>query len=248
MHRAVIVDLFTLFLTFFFAASAAAAETPALGIEFDRFEYGMIYFKGPDPVPPPLKTELQDVKYVGRLRPVSGDANPVPTFLFLAKEGEAEPAIHALRPPTKDAARQVASFVQPGKITDPRTGAVVLDSRGFVGHCLSRVRGDVYTVFQKERVDRRSRLQSSVFVAQSGLEHLDEKLVESRLPSINETLRLVKLKSCREVEARNRTMPLRPMSVVIKRELTPEDDEDQPDKNDEKPEAPKAEGAMEIRN
>jgi hypothetical protein len=116
-------------------------------------------------------------------------------------------------------------FVPPGRILDPKTRAVLLDSRAFYGKCLPDADHDAYVVFQNERVDRRRHLQSSVYIAEPAKEFVRERLIEKRAPRIERTLRRVKAKECFEVSGRNRLMLAKPLDLTPRRGLSPADDE-----------------------
>jgi hypothetical protein len=212
-------------------AATTAGATASSDIKVDRIEGQTIYFTG-SPAPKPLKTELYDLSLVGTLRPEPTDSVQSPYFLFAANpcpDCASEKALYLIRPPTRSAnAAQITSFVYPGKVIDPKTHRVVLESRAFVGRCLRGIDTDHYVVFQKERVDRRHQMQPSVFIAQASNDYLKEKLLERGLPSIKRTLRLVKSKSCHEIAGRSRIMPLKPRGLNW-RNLKQGDDEDDSD-------------------
>lgn len=104
---------------------------------------------------------------------------------------------------------KTAQFVYPGRVLDPKTRATLLDSRAFFGRCLGNSKEEVYIVFQREKVDRRGGLPSSVLVASPRADGVvQEKLFERNLPKLNTTLKLSKSKHalCHEIETRNRIM------------------------------------------
>jgi len=68
-------------------------------------------------------------------------------------------------------------------------------------------------VFQQERVDRRHRLQNSVFVAEPLTDRLSEKLIERGLPRLDHTMQTVRRKQCREIEGRFRRMVKKPLDL-----------------------------------
>jgi hypothetical protein len=194
-------------LTAILTANAAQAE-----IALDRIEQGTLYFKG-TPSFPALKTDFQELVYLGALRPPEG----LPYFLLAGKPCAAcpqsqEKGLYLIRPnggkPTQ--------LVYPGKLIDSKTGSVVMESRAFFGQCL-RDRGDVYVAYQKEKVDRKNRLQPSVFIAEAMPRFLHESLLERRMPSFQETLKRVKAKQCREIEGRNRMILNKPLDLNPRR-------------------------------
>jgi hypothetical protein len=211
-----------------------SSESPAQSdlVQFERFETGgtLIYqLKSKSKTQTAsLKTNFVDTKYLSTLKSKDGG---LPYFLFLAKpcqDCQDEQAVYMLRPNGEKA----TAFVYPGKILDPKTRAVLLDSRAFYGKCLPN-RGDVYVVFQKERVDRRHSLQASVMTAEPARDHLRETLTERRLPNIKTTLQLVKRKTCSEIEGRNRLMLRKPLDLHP-RDNGDKDDEEDDDENQSK--------------
>jgi hypothetical protein len=200
----------------------AGALQPSLKdrIEFDRFEEssGTFYFQ--PQTAPPFKSSFSDLKYLGTLKAPRG----LPYFLVLARPCRGacldEPTLFAVRPYHKNP----SGFVPPGKILDPKTRTVLLDSRAFFGKCLPN-RSDLYIAFQQERVDRRARMQSSVFIAEAAEEHLNESLQDRHAPSLSTVLKQVKLKQCKEVSGRNRYMLTRPLDLHPHSPNT-DDDED----------------------
>jgi len=138
-----------------------------------------------------------------------------------------------------DGKGKATSFVFPGRITDPKKGALVYDGRLFYGHCLPSVKSGVVT-HQREVVDRRG-VQKSVLIAEPGPQYVYEVLLERKLPNVNTTLDLVKRKVCMEIPGRNRNVLKKPLDLSPKNGL--EDDENEDDKNDEKnPEKPAENG------
>jgi len=202
-------------------------------LEVDHVEKNTIYFKATDagaPAPPPLKTDLFEIEPLGV---IEGESTPY--VLFSARTCEnchQEAALFAM----KTNGQSPSSFVIPGRIVDPKSRTVVYDSRAFFGHCLSSHAGDVYVVYQKERIDRRNRLQPSVFVAEATSRFMNEKLYDTGMPSLSDTLRLVKGKQCREVEGRNRMMSRTPPDIKVHHEDDEDDgdDEDEPSSTNEK--------------
>lgn len=138
-----------------------------------------------------------------------------------------------------DGKGKATSFVFPGRITDPKKGALVYDGRLFYGHCLPSVKAGVVT-HQREVVDRRG-VQKSVLIAEPGPQYVYEVLLERKLPNVNTTLDLVKRKVCMEIPGRNRNVLKKPLDLSPKNGLV--DDENEDDKNDEKnPEKPAENG------
>jgi hypothetical protein len=199
-------------------------------VEFHHLEENILFLKqasttiptAKDPELKPLKTGLFDTKYLGTLQPHDGGS---PYFLVIGKPCQNcpdEQAVYILRS-TGD---NPTGFVYPGKIFDPKTRAVLLESRAFFGKCL-RDREDVYVVFQKEKVDRKSHLQPSVLVVEAEKAHLSESLVERHFPPLNRTLQMVKKKICHEIEGRKRLMLRKPLNLHPKENSDNEDDDDE---------------------
>ena len=81
-------------------------------------------------VPKPVKTGLFDLGFVGALYP-HDETNPY--FLFTGnpcKTCSSEQALYLIRPSDKSATPQITSFVQPGKIFDPKS---LRAGHGFAG-------------------------------------------------------------------------------------------------------------------
>jgi len=195
--------------------------------DIDRIENSTIFFSSPDQKSQErLKTSLHELKVLGKLTPQGGN----PYFLLSARPCQScleDKAIYAVRPQTK----KPYAFVHPGKILDPKTKSVLLDSRAFFGKCLAG-KEEVYVVFQKEKVDRRRYLQSSVLIAEVTNDSLVETLLERRLPSLQGVLRHVKSKSCREIEGRNRFMVLKPLDLTPRSKATDEEEEETPESDE----------------
>jgi hypothetical protein len=121
-------------------------------------------------------------------------------------------------------------FVYPGRILDPKTRATLLESRAFFGRCLAG-RGELYAVFQRERVDRRRSLQSSLFVAEPAADLIHEELIERRLPRLSFTLKRVRAKQCVEIDGRSRMMLSKPLDLTPRRGGDDEES-DEDDRND----------------
>lgn len=206
------------------------APTPASSpVQLDRIEGGMIFFKvdtpdgqPPSPPPSPIDTGLFDLNYLGALQAPSG----MPYFLVSAKpcpSCQDDRSVHAWRPGLP----KPSSFAYPGKVLDPKTRALLFESRAFYGKCLPG-RGEVYVSFQRERIDRRRYLQESVFVSEAGPHHLEEQLIERRVPKLSRTLQLVKSKQCKEIEGRNRMMTAKKVNLRPQDTDDDEDDDDSP--------------------
>jgi hypothetical protein len=215
-----------LILSLAYGLSALAAETPPF--EFDRVDGDKIYFKGTGDVPKPYRPGWVELSYLGTLSPGPG---ALPYFLFVGRQCRDCPhdkALVLVRPPVGSAVAHLTSFVYPGKIFDQRSRALGLESRGFFGKCIPG-RKDVYVAFQKERVDRRNRLQSSVLVAEADDPHPREQLIERGMPRLETTLRQVRAKACTEIPGRNRIAAPIPLGDHSSKLPPSTDDEDEAD-------------------
>ncbi|MBI2712697.1 MAG: hypothetical protein HYX41_07590 [Bdellovibrio sp.] len=215
-------------------AKTSSAQVPLEGILFDRVEDTTVYFKtqagsgDSSPEVRPMKTQISDLFYLGQISPEKGS----PYFLMTGRpctDCMDDKTVYALRPGTV----KPSSFVFPGKILDPKNRSLLFESRAFFGKCL-RGKGDVYVVFQKERVDKKKQLQASVYVAEAKTDSLSESLLERHLPSLQHTLRQVKKKSCKEIPGRNRLMLNKPLDLNPKNRDSDDDDRNEDD-TEEKP-------------
>ena len=199
-------------------------------VHFDRIEGHSIFFST---FPTggqlkPFKTDLWDLKYIGVLHSQAGG---FPYFLFSAKpckDCEEDKAIYIVRPE----GNKPLAFVYPGDIMDPHTGSFTLKSRAFFGECLNGY-NDSLVIFQQEKVDKKrhkvraSVTQTSVYIAEAAKEHLVEKLIERRPPSLQSILSRVKRKKiCFEIEGRNRKMAPKLINLHIQDDDDDEDTED----------------------
>ncbi|MBL7714023.1 MAG: hypothetical protein JNL01_01060 [Bdellovibrionales bacterium] len=209
-----------------FHSTVVAAETELPTI--DRVEGSLIHFKAAtaDAKPPaPLDTKLYEIKPFGILESPAGGKPYILMSARTCQDCTEEKQVFALQIDGKKSTH----FVYPGKILDPKTKALLMESRGFYGKCLpGDTRKDVYLVYQRERLDRRRSLQPSVFVSTPGKSFLEEKLIDYRMPNIKHTLAQVKNKQCAEIEGRNRLMLRKPMSLTPKR-LKDDDDDTEDD-------------------
>lgn len=206
----------------------AHAGQPTVDETVDKVEDNQLIFKNKELKP--LKTGLFEVSYLGAIQPPEGGQ---PYHLVVGrpcKDCLQDKGVYAVR----SGGSRVTHFVHPGKILDPKTRAVLLDSRAFYGRCLNGA-GDVYIAFQKERIDRRHQLQASVFVAQPAQDYLQEKLMERRLPSLQATLHRVKTKSCWEIAPYTRVMLRKPLNLNAR----PNNDADASDDDDDDDSDPK---------
>jgi len=185
----------------------------------DRVEGTRIHFKGGPgaSVPPALDTGLTDITVLAHLpvtldasRPESGighqaEPSDAPWVLLSAKPCKdcamSEKDLFLIRPTTGE----MHQINQPGKIIDPKAGQLIHESKGYYGRCVEGRRPGVF-VFQREKVDRKSRLASSFYAAETSPTVLTEVLLEKGFPSLKNTLKLTKQGVCTEIPGINRTI------------------------------------------
>jgi hypothetical protein len=200
-------------------------------ISVDHVDKQTIFFSG-NSAPKPLKTELHDLTFISSLSPDDGS---MPYFLFSANpcaDCNQERALYLIRPLP---APQITTFVYPGHVLDGKSHQLILDSRGFYGHCVSAPdHSDQYVVFQRENVDRRHRGLNSVFVAQASNDYLRERLIDRGMPRLQKTLQLVKQHRCKEIAGRSRIMPIKPRGLSWRnlKQQQGDDDDDDTDSDD----------------
>lgn len=224
------------------SSTSPKPQNPLNAIQFDRFEKQFIYWISPTLNVEPTGTRLHDLHFLGK---INSPADQAPFFLFsgLPCAGCAdEKELYLISPKIGSSKAWVTPFVYPGKIIDPKKGGAVFDGRAFLGKCVHN-RGEGYFVFQKERLDKKNRLRSSVFAAEPNGKFLSESLIESRrMPKIRETELLVKRKQCIEISGRNRMVKVKVRGIQPKPrlELDPdaEDDDNKRRENKSEIEAP----------
>lgn len=126
----------------------------------------------------------------------------------------------------------------PGRLLDPKNRELVFESRLFFGRCLGTQKYDAIVSYQRERLDRKRGMQSSVYIAEASPTMLDERLIERSLPSIRQILLKVRTKQCREIEGRNRTFDARFFNLNYRRGS--EDNDEDNDEDDDKDDAEKS--------
>ena len=200
-------------------ATWALASTPAASLSVDRIEGSKIHFKGAPgaTIPPALETGLTDIAVLAHLpvtldasRPESGighqaEPSDAPWILLSAKPckdcGTSEKDLFLIRPTTGE----MHQINQPGKIVDPKAGQLIHESKGYYGRCVEGRRPGVF-VFQREKVDRKNRLASSFYAAETSPTVLTEILLEKGFPSLKNTLKLTRQGTCSEIPGINRTI------------------------------------------
>jgi hypothetical protein len=185
-------------------------------------------------LPKTLQTSLQQLELVGTLPPAPGTPFP---FVLVAgkpcKDCENHKGLYLVRVDGKKS----AEFVFPGKIRELDTHATVFESRAFWGQCLP-TGGYQYLSFQREKVDRRHGLRQSVFTATPGKNFIDEKLNESRGPSLQAVLNQVKKKKCFEITGVERTQMHAKINLRPAKSAPEEEEEDQVKENETEKEIP----------
>ncbi len=228
-------------------ARSEANPAPSAELVLDRIEKQTVYLKNAEGQSlPPIKTALYELNFLGILK---GEETAPPYLVLTGRTCEncmEDKQVYLVKP---DGGKP-QTFVYPGKIFDPKTRKVLTDSRAFFGKCFpGRVAKDgklkdVYIEYRQERIDRRKFLQPSVFVAEPAELFLKEQLIEARRqPKLQNTVRLLKGKQCKEIEGRNRLMLAKPLDLRP-RANDDEDDDDEPVKEKEKEEgeSPKSDG------
>lgn len=203
-----------------FSLSASAAFDPhAPWTGEPDAEGSVLKFKVPEgkSLPTALNTRLFDMKYLGTLPAAAGSELP---YVMVAgkpcENCENQKAVYMMRVD----GQKSSQFVYPGRILDPKTRALLYESRAFWGRCLPK--GEVgYIAFQKERVDRRGGLPMSVFMAKPAAQFIEEKLIERRLPRVQDALHYVKQKQCFEIAGSNRMMMSKKVNIIPRRGADP---------------------------
>lgn len=196
---------------------------------FEKVEGNRLHFKGFE-----LKTPAFELEWLGLL-PGSGDT---PSYALYAgnpcKSANCAEArslyLQRIDPPgaseKPSPANAPLTHSLPGLIRDPKKNEVHFESRTFFGRCLTSTPKPVLVSFQKERVDRRRGLQSTVFIAEPGPLFARERLLMRGLPSLQVALNQVKRKECTEIPRRNRNILARPLDLRPKRGVIDSDAEE----------------------
>lgn len=200
----------------------------------DRIEGGTLYFK-PDAAETSgasfqVKTPLTDIEVIGLLHQPPPATKPY--ALVAAKPCATCPEERGLFLVSPQGGKP-NGYVYPGRIFDPKIGAVVLQSRAFYGKCLRSTPNDTLVFFQKEIVEKKRRRYSSsgVYVTEMSGNRLEEKLIEKGMPRIDDTLKRVHKKECFEIVGKNRNVLNKPLDLIIRHGL----DSDESDDEDETP-------------
>ena len=207
-------------------SSSPKQTPPSLSdLHIERIEDTKVYFTpiGLQP-PPPLETHLHQLKPIGKIQAASKQS--LPHLIFSGQtciNCNEDPSLYIFQPNT----HRPTILSYPGKILDPHSRATLSESRGFYGRCLGR-ENDVLIFFQREKIDRKSHLQSSVLIVEAEDQQLSESLIEKKLPSLQGVLKRVKQKTCFEIQGRQRLMS--PHKIDISPQRTAQADQSEPPK------------------
>jgi hypothetical protein len=195
---------------------------------------------GRDKVPAISISPLQDATLIGWLRP---SVEATPYLLVSANAPDAsERSLFIFR---ADGKLKPQRMTFPGKLLDPKTREMVHESRAFFGRCLGDQQHDALVLYQRDRLDKKHKLQSSIYVAEASPNILSERLIERRLPSISGIQLRVRSRQCSEISGRNRLFDSAFFQFRNRGADQPDDDEDE-DKNDEKSDAADEKAAYET--
>lgn len=142
---------------------------------------------------------IQELHFISWLRPGT-EATPYLLLSGTPKDG-GDRSLFVIRADGKLNPQRVTF---PGKVLDPKKRTVIHESRAFYGRCLSDQRHDALVLYQRDRVDKRNRLNKSIYVAEASPNLLTERLIERRLPSIKSIQLRVRSRQCSEISGRNR--------------------------------------------
>ncbi len=209
------------------ASSASAEPTPSSAPQLGKgslvkIDKGTLHFQGYEPI----QTSWAEIEYIGQLSP----AGHTPYAMVLAKPCQnciEERSVQMLR---LDGDKRLR-FMLPGKVREPKTGSVIVESRSFYGECLPGMK-DIVVSYQKDIVDKRrykrryrSTEPSYLVVEPQADGTIREKLNELRslgqlAAKERQTLVAVKQKRCFEIPGKDRRITAKMMN------LRPSNDED----------------------
>lgn len=200
----------------------------------DRIDGNVIYIK-PEAAessasPFQIKTPLSDIELIGLMH--QANTSEKPYALVAAKPCATCPEERGLFLVSPQGGKP-NGYVYPGRIFDPKIGAVVLQSRAFYGKCLRSTSNSTLVFFQKELVEKKKRRYSSagVHITEINSGKLEEKLIEKGMPRIDDTLKRVRQKECFEITGKNRNVLNKPLDLIIRHGL----DNDEGDDDEETP-------------
>lgn len=193
-----------------------------------------VRFSVPDGGRPPGPLELaplgiREPQWIGVL---DSEAGKPPYLLVSGLSSESpERAVFLVR---ADGRIRPQRVTLPGRLLDPKNRELVFESRLFFGRCLGTQKYDAIVSYQRERLDRKRGMQSSVYIAEASPTMLDERLMERSLPSIRQILLKVRTRQCREIEGRNRIFDARFFNLNYRRGAEDKDkDNDEDDGEDD---------------
>lgn len=141
-----------------------------------------VRFSVPDGGRPPGPLELaplgiREPQWIGVL---DSEAGKPPYLLVSGLSSESpERAVFLVR---ADGRIRPQRVTLPGRLLDPKNRELVFESRLFFGRCLGTQKYDAIVSYQRERLDRKRGMQSSVYIAEASPTMLDERLMERSLP------------------------------------------------------------------
>lgn len=142
---------------------------------------------------------LKELTWIGWLKP---STEGTPYFLVSGESSEAsERSIYVVR---ADGKLKPQRITFPGKLLDPKTRETVHESRAFYGRCLKDQTHDALILYQRDRVDRKNRFSTSLYVLEASPHLLKERIIERRLPSLSSFQPLIRVRQCNEISGRNR--------------------------------------------
>ncbi len=176
------------------------AESPkALPFDIKEIKSGTVYFskEGVE-----LETPFHQLGVLGKM---NLEVEGVPPYYLFSALPCGEPSCKERRLVflVRADGQVKTTFVYPGKVRDRKSRRLLLDSRAFFGKCLPS-KGEIFIVFQKEKLDRRRGLRRSVYLAEVGKDRIHEKLIIRRRPRLRHVIRQVKRKTCEEIKGFNR--------------------------------------------
>lgn len=180
--------------------------------------------------PVPL-APLKDGSVIGWLRP-GVEATPYLLISALAPDSS-ERSLYIIR---ADGKLKPQRITFPGKLLDPKTRQSVHESRAFFGRCLSDQQHDALILYQRDRVDRKHKLQTSIYVAEASPNLLTERIIERRLPQLSNIQMRVRSRQCTEISGKNRLFDSAFFQFRNRGADLPDEDEDKNDEKGEKPE------------
>jgi hypothetical protein len=217
------------------AATAQAAPTiskwDGLGPTIQGSSIEFQSLPGREKIAPLPLAPLKDGSLIGWLRPAV-EATPYLLISALAPDSS-ERSLFIIR---ADGKLKPQRITFPGKLLDPKTRESVHESRAFYGRCLSDQQHDALVLYQRDRVDRKHKLQTSIYVAEASPNLLTERIIERRLPQLSNIQMRVRSRQCAEISGKNRLFDSAFFQFRNRGADLPDEDEDKNDEKGEKPE------------